>query len=225
MSLFSLLIICPLIFSHYFFPFAQYSATKPQALFWEVKLNLFLKGSYSFQQADRYLEGYYRGHFRWQGLIEPDEPDVILFQYQNERISWEIMEREKRKDQEISFHRSSLAPELKVEAFILEGEAFWLDFFMESFPIPFSWPTPRQNLILPASFIKEQVINNLRYNDHLRAGSNKIFIPLKGLAQPEFRQNFFWKWSYPANYPQLGSHELGSEHEVLVELIIKSRHK
>lgn len=224
-SLFRLLIIFPFFLDHSYFPLNHYSSIRPEGLFWEVNLNLFLKGSYACQQDDRYFEGYYRGHFRWQGLIEPDDPDVILFPYQCERVSWEIIEKEKRKGQEIFSHQPSLAPELKVEAFILEGEAFWLDFFMESFPIPFSLPDPRQKLILPASYIKEQRINNLRYNDYLKVGSNKVFIPVKGLAQPEYRQTFFWKWSYPPHYPHLGTHELGTEHEVVVELVIKSRYQ
>ncbi|MCX7973458.1 MAG: hypothetical protein N3B16_03050 [Candidatus Aminicenantes bacterium] len=203
----------------------DFSLIKQKPLFWEIKLNLSLKGRYSLHQAIQTIEGNFHGHFRWLGLIEPDEPDVILFQWQSEVISWEMVEKEKRKNQEIGTFHSTFAPKLKVEAFIRQDDAFWLDFFLEGLSIPFSQPEPEQKLILPSSFIKDQIINDLRYNDHLKAGSNKIFIPLKEMNQPEYRQNFSWKWSYPPDYSILSSIKSGTEHEVQGELFIKAHFK
>ncbi len=201
------------------------SQLKPWPSFWEVKINLFIKGNYLLFDQNRSLEGCYHGQFRWQGLLEPDEPDLILYHWQTEVLSWEVLEKEKKGDKETAFSRSSNPPRLKVGTFLREDEAFWLDFFLEDPSDSFSPSQIKRKLILPASFIRNLIVNGLRYNDFLKGGSNKIFVPIKEMAKPEFHQNFSWKWSYPPSYPKLHLNEFGEEHEVNVTVQIKSHYK
>lgn len=199
--------------------------SRPKPLFWEVRLNLYIKGNYLFHDQSRNLEGSYSGHFRWQGLMEPDEPDIILYHWQSEVVSWQVSEKEKREDQEMTVSRSSNPPQLKVGTFLRQEEAFWLDFILENPPDSFSPSLIEPKIILPASFIRNLIFNGLRYNDYLKNGSNKISVPVNEMNQPELRRNFSWLWSYPSNYPHLDLNELGTEHKVDVELYIKSHYK
>lgn len=200
---------------------ASLSQSWPRPLYWEIKLNLTVKGSYLFSNKDRNVEGTFRGHFLWQGLLEPDEPDIILYHWQTETLSWEISEKEKKGGKETNVP-CCLKPWFKVNAFLREGEVFWLDLLLEKEASIFSPSEFESQLILPASSIRNLVVNGLRYNDYLRAGSNKISIPVKEMASPEYRQSFSWKWSYPRSYPRLNLNEFGEEHEVKIDLHLKA---
>lgn len=204
---------------------ARFFQSQPRPLFWEVRLNLHIKGNYLVYDQNRRLEGSYSGHFRWQGLMEPDEPDIILYHWPTEVLSWEVLEKEKKEDREMTVSRSSNPPQLKVGTFLRQEEAFWLDFVLEN-PADSSSPPPIESKIIwPASFIRNLIVNGLRYNDYLKNGSNKIAVPVNEMTKSEFRRNFSWKWSYPADYPSLNLNELGTEYEVEIELYIKSHYK
>jgi len=200
---------------------AGFSQSRPRPLYWEIKINLILRGSYLFSDKDRNVEGVFRGHFLWQGLLEPDEPDIILYHWQTETLSWEISEKEKREGKETNIP-CSLKPRFKVNAFLREGEVFWLDLLLEKEASTFSPSEFEPHLVLPASYLQNLVFNGLRYNDYLQAGSNKISIPVKEMSRPEYRQSFSWKWSYPRSYPRLNLNELGEEHEVKIDLHLKA---
>lgn len=204
---------------------AGLSQFRPEPLYWEIKLNLVLKGSYFFSDQERSIEGTFRGHFLWQGLLEPDEPDIILYHWQTETLSWEISEKEKKEGRETNISSSLKPPRFKVNAFLREGEVFWLDLLLEKEASTFSSSEFEPQLILPASYLRDLVVNGLRYNDYLRAGSNKISIPVKEMTRPEYRQSFSWKWSYPPSYPRLNLNELGEEHEVKIDLHLKAHFK
>lgn len=204
---------------------ASFFQSRPNPLFWEVRFNLYIKGNYLFYDQDRNLEGSFQGHFRWLGLMEPDEPDIILYHWQTEVVSWEVSEKEKKGDREMTFSRSSNPPHLKVGTFLRQEEAFWLDFVLEP-PLDSFSPFPIESKIIwPASFIRNLTVNGLRYNDFLKSGSNKISVPVKEMTKPEFRRTFSWKWSYPSNYPRLDFKEFGTEHEVEITLYIKSHYE
>jgi len=203
---------------------AGFSQSGPKPLYWEIKLDLILKGSYLFSDKERSIEGNFHGHFLWQGLLEPDEPDIILYHWQTETLIWEISEKEKREGKETNVP-CSLKPRFKVNAFLREGEVFWLDLLLEKEASTFSPSEFETQLVLPASYLRDLVVNGLRYNDYLQAGSNKISIPVKEMNRPEYRQSFSWKWSYPRSYPRLNLNELGEEHEVKIDLHLKAHYK
>jgi hypothetical protein len=204
---------------------AGFSQSRPKPLYWEIKLNLTLKGSYLFSDKDRSVEGTFRGHFLWQGLLEPDEPDIILYHWQTETLSWEISEKEKREGKETNVPCSLKPPRFKVNVFLREGEVFWLDLLLEKEAASFPSSEFEHQLILPASYLRDLVVTGLRYNDYLQEGSNKISLPVKEMTGPEYRQNFSWKWSYPRSYPRLNLNELGTEHEVKIDLHLRAHYK
>ncbi len=199
-------------------------ATDQIPRFWEVSLNIQVEGTYACRQDGRQLEGTFAGFFCWEGLMEPDEPDVILYHLRTDVRSWEVKEKEAGSSVSSGFLPvASDPPVLTVTTFLRRGDLFDLHFFISSFFVPLSLSRPGCRLIMPASSGQDLRNQNVRYNDYVFEGSNRVAISADELFSRESHHTITWSWRFPPDGLRKEVQEFRSEHRVRVKLEIKPR--
>lgn len=192
--------------------------------FWEVSLNIQVEGNYSCRLEGRQLEGIFSGSFRWEGVMEPDEPDVILYHFRTHVLFWEVKEKETSGQVSSGFLPvASDPPGLAVTTFLRQGDLFDLHFFIKSFSTPLSSTRPKYRLIMPASFGQDFRSESVRYNDYVFDGSNRIAVSAKDLFTRDLSQIITWSWRFPRQPSSEQGEEFRTEHRVKVELNLKRR--
>lgn len=192
--------------------------------FWEVSLNIQVEGNYSCRLEGRQLEGIFSGSFRWEGVMEPDEPDVILYHFRTHVLFWEVKEKETSGQVSSGFLPvASDPPGLAVTTFLRQGDLFDLHFFIKSFSTPLSSTRPKYRLIMPASFGQDFRGESVRYNDYVFDGSNRIAVSAKELFTRDLSQIITWSWRFPRQPSSEQGEEFRTEHRVKVELNLKRR--
>jgi len=193
--------------------------------FWQIILELQLEGTYCWHQENHTFQGAFSGAWRWQGLMEPDEPDVILFHLETEVLKWEVKEKDLVAGQErAALVSSSSPPRFRVGSFLRQADAFYLDFFLEPIAIPLGLPAPPHRLFLPASASQDLRWEQMRYNEYVSHGSNWVVVPAKEICGRDYEKNFAWSWTFPHIYARPASPDLTSEHQVKLILQIKPRY-
>ncbi len=220
------LLLCLALFSS--FSFAHGLNLKPPCFnpqvvrWWEVIFELSLEGSYFCRLEGRVIDGNFKAVFLWEGLMEPDEPDVILYHLSSRALLWEAKEKETdgftSRETDFSSHAP---PRLAVKSLIRQDDYLLLDFRVESLGIPLSWPQPLYQLLLPSSSIPEQKQPGIRYNDYLDEGSNRLAIPVKEIARQVYEENFSWSWNFSPDLSPFERKHFKTEHRVKARVRIK----
>lgn len=194
--------------------------------FWQITLELQLEGTYCSRQENHTFQGAFSGAWRWQGVMEPDEPDVILFHLETEVLKWELREKDLVAGKERAvLVSSSSPPRLKVDCLLRQADAFYLDFFLEPLAIPVGVTTPHHRLLLPASASQDLQWERMHYNEYVSHGSNWVVVPAKEIYSQDYEKNFSWSWTFPPGSVLPESSELTSEHQVKLILRIKAHFK
>jgi len=178
----------------WFFSTAGVMRPLPRPTWWEIRLALSVRGNY----AVRNLETNYAGEFdfraQWEGTMEQDGEDFLLYHTRTDSPHWEIREKGSRPDSTRTMTEKETAerPRLRVNYIIRQDRELRFAFEVEGIRIPLDSCKEKFDLVLPRS--KELSGTGAGYDDSISKGSNYIAIGDDALGRGHLERSFSWEW-------------------------------
>lgn len=171
---------------------------RPAFAWWEFSLVLKTDGKYRVEEPGTSFSGSFRFTIRWTGRLEQDEDDFLLVRFQNEIIGWEIEETPSAAGSFRVMTQKDIAqePDFNLKYILKKGNALYLDFATEGFPIPLNPYIETFPLNLPASEENSLNLGGVGYNLSVIEGSNRIAIPESEIFLGPVKRSFNWTWKH-----------------------------
>jgi len=190
----------------------SFGFTGDSSFWWRIELSISVTGTYKFLKNKELFYGHYSFSGLWQGAMERDNGDYILYQG-NDRIldiNWIEEHNQEKFDQ-----TKSVKPKLKLNYVLRRGGEIHFDFETFSFLVPFENHRKKFSLILPRSAENDSINQKIQYNKDVFSGTNRIKLPENRIYdEPSIQKKFEWSWKRKKG-------ELSSTHSVGIKLKIK----
>jgi len=162
---------------------------------WEVRLELTVRGDYAVRGPAESCSGEFECRARWEGTLEPDGDDFILFHARADVPAWRIRETPDPPDAgEVLTELSVPAkPRLKVNYIIRQDEEVRVSFALEGIDVPLRDSQGKFPLVMPRS--KGSSAAEEEYGKCISDGDNLIAVDDKGLEQKLLEKSFSWDWT------------------------------
>jgi hypothetical protein len=159
---------------------------------WYMELHISVQGEYRMTEEDLPLSGRYRYSFSWQGSMERDNGDYILYQGNSDRLSLQWHEALKNRSRDMS---QLIKPEIHVNYVVRKGGSIHVDFNISPVSSGSKQSPMGMAIHFPQSAEHEIIDSSARYNRWIRQGSNSIALVEEQLyKQMETAGRFNWKW-------------------------------
>jgi hypothetical protein len=160
---------------------------------WEVRLTVAVKGTYSLRGEAIPLSGEYAGLVTWEGRLEPDGDDFILVHIRSEALEWSLREKAGQGG-EVSILEAPDTSRLRLRLnYVLrENAEVALDFELEGPTFPLHGRSIKIPLEMPRSARPAGITPG--YGDFVLSGSNRIVLPASDLKRSKPERTFAWTW-------------------------------
>jgi hypothetical protein len=165
-----------------------------QTCWWEIRLLLTARGNYAVRDSGAAYDGDFLFRAEWEGAMERDEEDFILYHAKTETRAWEIREKASPAEgaRTLTEKDAGAGPRLRVNYVLREGERIVLDFEAEGIRVPLHESAGKLDLPLPRS--REHARDETRYADSVCEGDNRVSFTESDLGKPRCEKFFAWEW-------------------------------
>ncbi|OGD12157.1 MAG: hypothetical protein A2W20_00650 [Candidatus Aminicenantes bacterium RBG_16_66_30] len=165
----------------------------PPPAWWEVRLTVAVKGTYSLRGEAIPLSGEYAGLITWEGRLEPDGDDFILVHIRSEALEWSLREKAGQGGAvSVLDAPDTSRPRLRLNYVLREDAEVALDFEFEGTTVPLHKRSIKIPLEMPRSARPAGITPG--YRDFVLSGSNRIVLPASDLERPRPERTFAWTW-------------------------------
>jgi hypothetical protein len=173
-----------------------------------------VRGDYQLVNGNKPVSGHYQFQIFWQGSIERDNGDYILYQGGSELLFWQWNEMIEGQVRDMS---SEFRPELEFNYVVRKEEKIHVDFKIRPLPKGSANSRPGTDIHFPQSAENEVIAPAVKYNRGICRGSNEIaLIEDRIYKQSEIRKSYNWNWKSPV---------INHSHSIAVELKITRKQK
>jgi hypothetical protein len=161
---------------------------------WEVRFALIVRGDYAIKDFEKAFAGEFAYRARWEGTMEQDGADFLLYHVGTDVQGWEIREKASLPDATriLTEQEVSERPRLLLNYILRQGRTLRFDFEVQGIRIPLGPSLEKFDLVLPCS--KEPPEEGAVYNASISKGTNEISIGEDGLEKGTLEKSFSWEW-------------------------------
>ncbi len=172
------------------------SRSSPGPAWWEIRMSVTVKGDYVIQGGEAPLQGKFTCHARWEGTIERNGDDFLLYRLKSEALEWSLVEKAAvpKGESLLVAPETSEKPLLRLNYVLLEGSDLRFDYEFKEVSIPLHASSMRLDLEFPRTTGPGLVLLGSEYGDFVRHGSNRVIIPDSDLERGVSERKFSWDW-------------------------------
>jgi hypothetical protein len=172
------------------------SRSSPGPAWWEIRLSVTVKGDYVIQGGEAPLHGEFTCRARWEGTIERNGDDFLLYRLKSEALEWSLVEKAAVPKGEglLVALETSEKPLLRLNYVLLEGSDLRFDYEFREVSIPLHASSTKFDLEFPRTSGPGVVLLGSEYGDFVRRGSNRVIIPDSDLERGVAERKFSWNW-------------------------------
>jgi hypothetical protein len=166
------------------------------AAWWEIRLSVTVEGDYTVNGGGAPLAGRFTCRARWEGTIERDGDDFILYRLGSETLEWDLAEKAALPMGE-SLERAketSEKPVLRLNYLLREGSDLRFDYDFREVSLPLHSASLTFDLEFPRSAGRGSLSLPSDYADFVRRGESRLVIPSSDLERPAAERTFVWEW-------------------------------
>jgi len=174
----------------------SYSRTSPRPGWWEIRLSTTVKGGYALKGGGAPISGEYTCRARWEGSLEMNGDDFLLYHLRTEILEWRLSEKTARPGGEsvLGEKDTNHRPALLLNYVLKDGLEVRLDFDLMGIPIPLHPFPVKIALEFPRSELEKYLFPGSNYVDFVTRGSSRIVIPGSDLLRSTAHRTFSWEW-------------------------------
>ncbi|MCK4836863.1 MAG: hypothetical protein KAT17_09505 [Candidatus Aminicenantes bacterium] len=181
-----------LILFSLFLNFSTQVVDSNPAVWWTIELDISVQGKYQFTRDQKVISGSYQFRLFYQGAMERDNGDYILYQGES-RVN--ILEWNEKVDDKIISLNNKLKPRIKLNYVIRKNKHIQVDFETYLTFKYFNHLGKAFKISLPCSAENHSIRPESRYNIFVKEGSNKISVPENRIyKQDDIHKVFRWDW-------------------------------
>jgi len=177
---------------------ASFSYSRPSAgpAWWEIRLTATVKGAYSLRSGGAPISGEYTCRARWEGSLEVDGDDFLLYHTKTEILDWSLEEKAGRPGSETVLAEKDTddKPILRLNYVLKDGPNVEVDFDFLGIPVPLHPFPVRVPLEFPSTNVRRDLLPELSYINFISRGSNRVVIPASDLGGSAAERKFSWEW-------------------------------
>lgn len=163
---------------------------------WEITLLLKTDGDFKLDEGGLSTVGNFSFTVQWTGWLEKDDHDYVLYRLDCKLCDWEARE---------TFFLSEATrvlttndfpdkPDFSLKYLIRVGNNLNLDFLVNGMAVPQADSDDPFPLLLPSSEQNDQKKAEIRYNDCVTKGSNRVEVPEGELYSGPVSRAYAWIW-------------------------------
>jgi len=175
-----------------------FSFSRPSSgpAWWEIRLTATVKGGYAFKGGTAPVLGEYTCRARWEGRLEVDGDDFLLYHLNTEILEWRLKEKAARPGGEsvLGEQDTAVQPILRLNYVLRDGTDIEIDFSLMGILVPLHPSPVKVALEFPRSEARRNLFPELSYVDFVTKGSNRVVIPGSDLKRPAAERTFSWDW-------------------------------
>lgn len=166
------------------------------AAWWEIRLSVTVRGDYTVQGGGAPLTGRFACRARWEGTIERDGDDFILYRLGSETLEWDLAEKAALPQGESleKARETSEKPVLRLNYVLREGSGLRIDYDFREVSLPLHPASLTFDLEFPRSAGQGALSLASDYADFVRRGEKRLVIPASDLERPSAERTFAWEW-------------------------------
>jgi len=191
---------------------------------WGVRFTLNVRGTYAVKEPERTFAGDFTYKANWEGTVERDGEDFLLYHAKTDVQDWTIREKDTLpgSSRVLTEKDVSEEPRLRLNYILRQGQDVRFDFEVEGFQVPLG-PSPEKfELVLPSS--REGAEEGTVYDASISKGTNRIRIAEDGLEKAGLEKSFSWDWKRQQwAVRENGAVQVAGSHKVTVVVTI-TRH-
>jgi hypothetical protein len=161
---------------------------------WEVRLHLTAKGDYTVKEPETTYSGEFLYRAQWQGTMERDGADFLLYYTTTEPQTWELREKASPPGatRVMTEREAAEKPRLRVNYVLRRGDDILFDFEVVGFPIPLNASADKFDLVFPRS--REHAAAEDTYGQFVVKGKNVVSVDERELEKRPLERSFSWEW-------------------------------
>ena len=177
---------------------ASFSYSRPPAGpgWWEIRLTVTVKGTYSLRSGGAPITGEYTCRARWEGSLEVDGDDFLLYHTKTDILEWRLEEKTGRPGSETVLEEKDAddKPILRLNYVLKDEPGVEVDFDFLGIPVPLHPFPVKVPLEFPSTNARRDLLPELNYVNFISRGSNRVVIPAADLRRPAAERKFSWEW-------------------------------
>jgi hypothetical protein len=161
---------------------------------WEIRLHLTAKGQYTVKELETTYSGEFLYRAQWQGTMERDGADFLLYYTTMEPQAWELREKASPPGaaRVMTEKETREKPRLRVNYVLRKGADILFDFEVAGFPIPLNPSADKFDLVFPRS--RERAAAEDTYGRFVVKGKNLVSVDEQDLGKRPLERSFSWEW-------------------------------
>ena len=165
-------------------------------LYWELRIDLRLKGNYEAKEGEETYTGHYVYDAEWIGCMEEDQADFLLYYEDHKLVKWDAQEKAKGPEgtQIMETENFSEPPQIDFHYVLIKEEAVHFNFKVSGFEIPQSPSKFKHRLLLPATEENTEVMMDNFYSRDIEKGTNRVLLPIGSFYGERVTASFSWDW-------------------------------
>jgi hypothetical protein len=172
------------------------SRPSPHPTWWEIRLTTTVKGGYVLKGGGTPVSGEYSCRALWEGRLELDSDDFLLYHLKTEIQEWRLEEKARQPEGESVLREkdTDVKPAIHLNYVLNDGPNVEVDFDLMGVPVPLHSFPVKVALEFPSSGARRSLIPGSSYFDFITKGSNRVVVPRSDLLRPSAQRSFSWKW-------------------------------
>jgi len=172
------------------------SRPSPGPAWWEIRLSVTVKGSYTIKGGAASVTGEFTCRARWEGTIERDANDFLLYHLKTEVLEWNLAEKSSLPKGEslLVALETSEKPLLRLNYILREGSDLRFDYEFREVAVPLHAFPVKMDLEFPRSSGHGVISLGSGYGDFVSRGTNRVAIPESDLERRAAERTFSWEW-------------------------------
>lgn len=164
-----------------------------------IDLTVSVKGTYLIKEEGSGTEGKFSFSAGWQGLMEADDDDFIIYHRDPVALEWHISEKSDIDGQPVIITETSSAvsPKMIVYHILRIQDSLHFSFEVSGLNVPLRISQKKNPLPLPNYFPLQRTQPVRDYDKFIIRGSNNVVIPLEAISNRRFEKTFVWEWKKP----------------------------
>lgn len=196
-------------------------------LWWDISILLKTEGEYRIEDAAANYSGTYSFAFLWEGTMERDNGDYLLYSQNTKLLDWKAEESVSslRFKYSLTADDFSEKPSFDLKYILRKETGLHIDFIVEGFAVPQNESSESFLLHLPSSEENNQQHSEITYNSFVTEGSNRIRVEESEIYRRKISRHFSWRWKNQKWFlRQQKTLFVSHGHRVHVEISITPRH-
>ncbi|MCP2605317.1 hypothetical protein NLC29_04100 [Candidatus Aminicenantes bacterium AH-873-B07] len=165
---------------------------------WKISLWIKVNGTYEIKDKSWSIKGEYYLFTEWEGIMEKDNSDFLLYKGNGKIIKWEGKETVHNPNNFLFNKITDLSncppPKLKVNYLLRRNNLVNLDFNFSPFFVPVGEPKIKRKLLMPCSAQNEFLNPEIKYNKNILSGTNRVCFKVEEIYNKILKKIYSWKW-------------------------------